>query len=139
LYLSALAFGSCDDASRNVTRKQCTVERRGLDRPGGPMIILAMVYPRHDLAHLVGPVQAWCSSRLRGAIRVASSRAVRSGLPASACRRDHGFAEAWNDPTVLFVGGFRRKADASTCCRYPEAIAFLADRGARGPLGSCSV
>jgi cyclohexyl-isocyanide hydratase len=93
------------------------------------MKVLALVYPGMTLLDLVGPLQAWSflpGYEVQCAWHRAGSVPTDCGLSVQAT---HSFEDAWTDPDVLMVGGGAKptldlRGDS-------DAIAFLADRGAR--------
>lgn len=93
------------------------------------MKVLATLYPGMTLLDLIGPMQAWAflpDFKVQYITHNAGPVETDCGLPVVAT---HGFADAWHDPDVLFIGG--AGAPILTAIKDEQLIAFLADRGQR--------
>jgi cyclohexyl-isocyanide hydratase len=93
------------------------------------MKVLAMIYPGMTLLDLVGPLQAWSflpDYEVQYVWHRSGPVPTDCGLTVHAT---NGFADAWTDPDVLFVGGGAKPT--LDLLGDSAAIAFLTDRGSR--------
>lgn len=93
------------------------------------MKIIALIYPGMTLLDLVGPLQAWSflpDYEVQYVWHRTGEVTTDCGLTVNAT---HSFEDAWLDPDVLFVGGGAKPT--LDVMGDAEAMAFLADRGAK--------
>ena len=93
------------------------------------MKIIALIYPGMTLLDLVGPLQAWSflpDYEVQYVWHRTGEVTTDCGLTVNAT---HSFEDAWSDPDVLFVGGGAKPT--LDLMGDAEAMAFLADRGAK--------